>query len=298
MSESGDLAKRFETYRGRLRKAAYLLLGVLDETDEIVEEAREALLRGGLSESVDPFDWLMAMVARRSFELLRSRRSKGEDALAVRLPDLIVEPIGGGDPANDELFANPMGVSMLVAFDTLAPVERLAYVLHERFDIGLDVIASIAGRTMIGVEQALERAREWVEEMDTPHPETDPKRQRAVVDAFLAASADSDVTRLEELCAPNALRRMDHGDTMPGGAATLVRGARQVAVQSLGFSSLARDSIVVNINGVAGLATILQGELASVLSFTVSDDKIVELDVLADRARLATVDVDGLAGDR
>lgn len=296
MSESGDMAERFETYRGRLREVAYLLLGSLDKTDEVVEDARARLTRTGLSHSTDLVDWLTAVVSRHCLELLRSRRSKREDPLAVRVPDLIVDPLGGADPEHEALLAKPVGVAMLVALDTLAPVERLTYVLHEMFDVGFDVIASISERTTMAVEQAMRRARDQIEELAVPEPETDPVAQRKAVDTFLTASGDSDLAGLEQLFAPDVLRRIDHGDVVPGGGATLLRGAKQVAVNSLAFSQLVHSSLVVDVNGIAGAATVLQGELASVLAFTVNQGKIVEIDILADRSRLSRVDVDSLSG--
>ncbi|MFI2350973.1 RNA polymerase sigma factor SigJ [Streptomyces sp. NPDC019443] len=289
MDENDWLAERFEVNRADLRAVAYRMLGSLSEADDAVQEAWLRLSRSDTSDVNNLSAWLTTVVGRVCLDMLRSRRSRREDPLDVYVPDPVVSRADGIEPEQEALLADSVGLALLVVLDTLAPAERLAFVLHDMFAVPFDDIATIVDRTPTATRQLASRARRRVQG-SAPVPEADLSRQREVVDAFLAASRGGDFDALVAVLDPDVLLRADYG-TLPLGVSKRVRGAQAVASQALLFSRFAPFAKPALVNGVAGLVTAPDGQPLSVMAFTVTDGKIVEIDILADPERLRRLDL-------
>jgi RNA polymerase sigma factor (sigma-70 family) len=289
MDQHEWLAEQFEANRPHLRAAAYRMLGSLSEADDAVQEAWLRLSRADTSGVKNLGGWLTTVVARVCLDMLRARKARREVPLGARVPDPIVSRAGGGGPEYEALLADSVGLALLVVLETLAPAERLAFVLHDMFAVPFDEIAAIVGRTPAAARQLASRARRRVQGA-APVPDADLTRQREVVDAFLAAARGGDFDALLAVLDPDVVLRGDRG-AVPAGASREVRGARAVAEQALAFSQLGQFAQPVLVNGAAGVVVAPGGRPFSVVGFTVSRGKIVEIDVLADPARLARLDL-------
>jgi len=283
------LAERFEAHRTHLRAVAYRMLGSLSEADDAVQEAWLRLGRADTDGVENLGGWLTTVVARVCLDMLRSRKSRREEPLGAHLPEPIVSREGAIDPEHEALLADSVGLALLVVLQTLAPAERLAFVLHDMFAVPFDEIAPIVRRSPTAARQLASRARRRVQGA-APVPDADPARQRAVVDAFLTAARDGDFDALVAVLDPDVVLRADLGAT-PAGATREVRGARAVAEQALSFSWRARFAHPALVNGAAGLVVVARGQPFAVMGFTVTEGKIVEIDILADPARLSQLDL-------
>jgi RNA polymerase sigma factor (sigma-70 family) len=280
------LAERFESNRAHLRAVAYRMLGSLSEADDAVQESWLRLSRSDMSGVENLGGWLTTVVARVCLDILRSRESRREEPVGVHVPDPIVSREGGIDPEYEALLADSVGLALLVVLDTLNPAERLSFVLHDVFAMPFDEIAPIVGRSPTAARQLASRARRRVRGA-TVVPDADLTRQREVVDAFLAASRGGDFDALLAVLDPDVVVRIDYG-TVPAGASREVRGALTVAKEFLGRAQGAQPALV---NGAAGAVATSGGRLFAVLGFTVRSGKIVEIDVVADPARLRQIDL-------
>jgi RNA polymerase sigma-70 factor (ECF subfamily) len=290
MDERDWLAERFEENRRHLRAVAYRMLGSLSEADDAVQEAWLRLSRSDTSGVENLGGWLTTVVSRVCLDMLRSRTSRGEEPLGTHVPDPIVSRGGGLDPEHEALLADSVGLALLVVLQTLAPAERLAFVLHDMFAVPFEEIAPIVGRSPTAARQLASRARRRVQGAATV-PDADLPRQREVVDAFLAASRDGDFDALLAVLDPDVVLRLDRG-AVPPGASREVRGAPAVAKLGFSFSGagwLAQPALV---NGTAGVVVSRQGRAFSVLGFTVRGGRIVAIDILADPARLRRLDLE------
>ncbi|MGH8934419.1 MAG: sigma-70 family RNA polymerase sigma factor [Egibacteraceae bacterium] len=292
MDKGESLAERFDAHGAHLRAVAYRMLGSLSEADDAVQETWLRLSRSGASGVENLGGWLTTVVARVCLDMLRSRKSRREEPLDAHVPDPIISREGGVDPEHEALLADSVGLALLVVLETLAPAERLAFVLHDMFAVPFDEIAAIAGRSPVAARQLASRARRRVQGAATV-PDADLGRQRAVVDAFLAAARGGDFDALVAVLDPDVVLRADRG-ALPVGASRVVRGAPAVAGQALvggGFSGRAWFARPALVNGAAGVVVVVDGRPFSVLGFTVAGGKIVEIDVLADPARLRQLDL-------
>src|ERR671911_1851855 len=296
MDEREFLAQQFEEHRTRLRAVAYRMLGSLSEADDAVQEAWLRLSRIDADEVENLGGWLTTVVARVSLNMLRSRRSRREESLDVRMPEPIVDRADGTDPEHEALLADSVGLALLVVLETLKPAERLAFVLHDMFAVPFDEIAPIVDRSPDAVRQLASRARRRVQGWDSV-PDAGLDDQREVVDAFLAAARDGDFERLLEVLDPDVVLRADFGPLAPTPARE-VRGAEAVAGQARFYSRLGLEQHLVLVNGAPGMVTLRDGKLFSVGGFTVRGGRIVAMDILADPARLADLDLSavGLSG--
>jgi RNA polymerase sigma-70 factor (ECF subfamily) len=283
------LADRFEAHRGRLRTVAYRMLGSLSEADDAVQECWLRLRRSDTRAIENNMGgWLTTVVARVCLDMLRSRKSRREEPLDTHLPDPIVSREDSTDPEHQALLADSVGLALLVVLDTLAPAERLAFVLHDIFAVPFDEIAPIVDRSPTAARQLASRARRRVQG-SAAVPDADLSRQREVVDAFLAAARDGNFDALIAVLDPHVVLRADLGAT-PAGVTRKFRGARAVAEQAMSFAwraDLARPALV---NGAAGLVVTTGSGPIAVMAFTVGHGRIVEIDVLADPARLRRLD--------
>jgi RNA polymerase sigma-70 factor (ECF subfamily) len=288
VDEHGWLAERFEENRAHLRAVAYRMLGSLSEADDAVQEAWLRLARSDSRRIENLGGWLTTVVGRVCLDMLRSRRSRREEPVDPRVPDPIVSRENRIDPDHEALLADSVGLALLVVLETLAPAERLAFVLHDMFSVPFDEIAAIVGRSPTATRQLASRARRRVQ--GAAVPDTDLTHQREVVDAFFAAARDGDFDGLIAVLDPDTVLRSDGGVLRPGASVT-VRGAQAVAAQALTFSRLHPFVRPALVNGTAGVVVAPSGRPFSVMAFTVRDGKIVEIDVLADPERLCKLDL-------
>jgi RNA polymerase sigma factor (sigma-70 family) len=290
MDDREWLTKRFEENRPRLRAVAYRMLGSLSEADDAVQESWLRLSRSDPDGIENLAGWLTTVVARVCLNMLQSRKSRREDPLDAYVPDPVLSREDGLDPEQEALLADSVGLALLVVLEKLPPRERLAFVLHDTFDVPFEEIALILGCSSAAARQSASRARRRVKG-DARIAEPDPARQRAIVDAFLAAGRDGDFEALLRLLDPEVVLRADVG--IPAGS-RVFRGARAVAEQVVAFGgrigprSSVRRALV---NGVAGIVGVTDGRLASVLSFVIGPERIVEIDILADPERLSQLNV-------
>jgi RNA polymerase sigma factor (sigma-70 family) len=289
MEERDWLAERFEENRTHLRAVAYRMLGSVSEADDAVQESWLRLSRSDTSEVENLRAWLTTVVARVSLDTLRSRKSRREEPLGPHVPEPIVSREDEVDPEHEALLADSVGLALLVVLETLAPAERLAFVLHDMFAVPFDEIAPIVGRSPAAARQLASRARRRVQGA-TPVPDVDLARQREVVDAFLAAARGGDFDALLAVLDPDVVLRVDRG-AMPRGASREVRGARAVVEQTRIFARLAGFARPALVNGAAGFVVAPRGRPVAVAGFTVAHGKIVEIDLLADPARLRELDL-------
>ena len=295
MDENEFLAKRFEEHRSHLRAVAYRMLGSLSEADDALQEAWLRLSRSDTSNVENLGGWLTTVVGRVCLDMLRSRRSRREGPLeeplgqppGARVPQPIASSGDGTDPEHEALLADSVGLALLVVLETLAPAERLAFVLHDMFSVPYEEIAPIVGRSSTAARQLASRARRRVQG-SAPVPDADLTRQREVVDAFLAAARGGDFDALVAVLDPDVVLRADSG-AVPAGASREVRGAAAVAKRAAkGRARAARPALV---NGAMGVVVAPRGRLLMVLGFTISGGKIVEIDAIADPARLRQLDL-------
>ncbi|GAA1574967.1 MULTISPECIES: RNA polymerase sigma factor SigJ [Kribbella] len=288
MNEHEQLALRFEENRGHLRAVAYRMLGSLAEAEDAVQEAWLRLSRTDVSDVGNLGGWLTTVVSRVCLDMLRSRKSRREDALDTYVPDPVVSELG---PEDEAVQADSIGLALLVVLETLSPAERLAFVLHDLFGVGFDDIATIVDKSPAATRQLASRARRRVQ--GAPASDGDIGRQRAIVEAFMAASRGGDFEALLALLDPEVLLRADAGaaSAQYAGPAVskLVRGAKAVVEQALMFSRMGPYLQVALVNGTPGLITVVNGRLMSVMAVTVTDGLITELDILADVERLEVV---------
>jgi RNA polymerase sigma factor (sigma-70 family) len=286
MNERDWLAERFEQQRPRLRAVAYRMLGSLSEAEDAVQEAWLRLSGKDDGDVDDLGAWLTTVVARISLNMLRSRKTRSE----THVPDPIIDRADGTSPEHAALLANTVGLALLVVLETLAPAERVAFVLHDIFDMPFQEIAPIVERTPGAARQLASRARHRVLARNAI-AHVDVEVHRRVVDAFLAAAHDGDFHRLVAVLDPEVVLR---GDTGPIRALVEIRGAEQVARGAQAFSRLGIVRRPVLVNGVAGAVCTLEGKPFSVMAFTVRGGKIVEIDILRDPERLSRLDLTAL----
>ncbi|MEV5971956.1 RNA polymerase sigma factor SigJ [Streptomyces sp. NPDC051921] len=283
------LAERFEADRGHLRAVAYRMLGSLSEAEDAVQETWIKLNRSDISGVRNLSGWLTTVVGRVCLDLLRSRASRREDPLEYYVPDPVVREEGTADPEKEALRADSVGLALLVVLETLAPAERLAFVLHDMFAVSFDEIAPVVDRTPAAARQLASRARRRVQGA-APAPAPDASRQRAVVDAFLAASQGGDFEGLLTVLAPDVVLRVD-GGVLTAAASKLIRGAEAVTAQALAFAKFRHAARRVTVNGAAGLVSLANGTPVGLMAFTIVDDRIVGIDIVADPQRLAALGV-------
>ena len=291
VDEHDWLAERFEERRTRLRTVAFRMLGSLSEADDAVQEAWLRLSRSNASAIENLDGWLTTVVARVCLNMLRARETRREVPLDPHVPEPIVTSEDGVDPEYEAILADSVGLALLVVLNTLTPAERLVFVLHDMFAVPFDEVAPIVDRSPAAARQLASRARRRIQ--GTPVPDADLARQRTVVDAFIAATRDGDFEALMEVLDPDVVRRADFG-AGPALAPREVRGAEAVAKSAASFMQRQGPNIVTRpalVNGAVGRVVFREGRLRSVMGFTVSDGKIVAIDILADPGRLRDLDV-------
>jgi RNA polymerase sigma factor (sigma-70 family) len=288
MDENEWLADRFEEHRGHLRAVAYRMLGSLTEADDAVQDTWLRLSRAGASEVENLGGWLTTIVARVCLNMLRSRTTRREEPLGVHIPDPVISPEGELQPEEEALLADSVGLALLVVLDSLSPAERLAFVLHDMFELPFEEIAPMVGRSPAAARQLASRARRRVKGAEIPAPDPDLARQRDVVDAFFLAARGGDFDALVALLDPDVVLRADFGARRPA-ASMVLHGAAAVARQALMGALPAAHLHPALVNGAAGVVVTVGGRPFAVLGFTVAEGRIVEVDAIADPERVRRI---------
>lgn len=289
MADERDwLLERFEEHRPRLRALAYRMLGSLSEADDAVQDAWLRFARADTSGVDDLGAWLTTVVARVCLNLLRSRRRRREEPLAldVRVPDPIISRDDGADPEQEAVLGDAVGVALLVVLETLTPAERLAFVLHDMFGVPFAEIGPLLDRSPAAARQLASRARRRVRGQ-APVPDPDMSRQREVVQAFLAAARDGDFDALVAVLHPDVVLRVDGGSARES---LLLSGAEAVSRQAILGARLAPYARLALVNGAPGVVVATPERMLSVMAFTVAEGKVAALDILFDPERLEALD--------
>jgi RNA polymerase sigma factor (sigma-70 family) len=292
MDDEDWLAQRFEQHRAHLRAVAYRMLGSLPESDEAVQDAWLRLSRAGAEGVENLGGWLTTIVARVCLNVLQARKARPEQPAGLRMPDPLVSREGQANPKQQALLADSVGLALLVVLETLDPAERLAFVLHDMFDLPFEEIAPMVGRSPTATRQLASRARRRVRGAAAPPVERDVARQREVVEAFFAAARAGDFDALVRVLHPDVVLRSDRQGVGEQ------RGAARVARLALGGARGGRTATVlpVVVNGAAGALIVENGQLVTLMGFTVSGGKIVEIDGIVDPERLSRIDLAALTG--
>jgi RNA polymerase sigma-70 factor (ECF subfamily) len=289
-----DLAARFQAARPHLGAVAFRMLGSVDDAEDAVQEAWLRLCGSDhrdAGEIANLDAWLTTVVARICLNTLRSRQARPREELVARVPDPIVDGVGEVDPEHQAMLADAVGLALFVILDTLPPAERLAFVLHDVFAVPFDQIATVVERSPEATRKLASRARRRIQQA-APSPDTDLTAQHAVVDAFFAAGRAGDFDRLVAVLDPDVSLRGDFGPGPAGQRA--VRGASAVAGLARGYAAPEREVRPAVVNGAAGAVIVVDGRATAIMGFVVRRGRITAIDVLADPARIARIDLRAL----
>jgi len=289
MDEHEWLAERFEEHRAHLRSVAYRMLGSVTEADDAVQDTWLRFSRAGVDDVENLRGWMTTIVARVCMNMLRSRKARPEDPMGVHLPDPVVSPDGDIGPEQAALLADSVSLALIVVLDTLTPAERLAFVLHDMFDLPFDEIAPMVSRSSAATRQLASRARRRVKDVGAPVPDPDLRAQRGVVDAFFAAARGGDFDALIELLDPEIVMRTSAGAARPDDS-VVVHGAAAVARRAMMFAQPAAVLRPALVNGAAGVVVVVGGRPVSVMGFTVTNGSIAAIDSFSDPERLGRLD--------
>ena len=279
---AGWLVERFEEQRPRLRAVAYRMLGSLDDADDAVQEAWVRCSAAGAEDVVNLGGWLTTIVTRVCLNALRARAARPEALAGARVPDPVLSPADGPTPEQEALLADSVGLALLVVLDALTPAERVAFVLHDVFDVPFGEIAPMLDRTPDAARQLASRARHRVKAAGTLAPDAGVAAQRAVIDAFFAAARAGDLSVLVELLDPDVVLRTDGFAAGPA----VLRGAATVSSAVVAGASPHTELHHVLINGAAGVLITLRGRPAALMAFTIAGGKIVAVDGITDPHRV------------
>jgi RNA polymerase sigma factor (sigma-70 family) len=286
MDEHAFLAERFEAHRSHLKAVAHRMLGSLSEAEDAVQEAWLRLSRSDISDIENLGGWLTTVVGRVGrvcLDMLRARTARREDPLGAHLPDPLVSHADGIDPEHEVLVADAVGLALLVVLESLAPAERLAFVLHDMFAVPFEEIAPIVGRSPAAARQLASRARRRVQAATPIWPAS----ARSSTPSWPPRGGDVDA--LLAVLAPDVVLRADRG-AVPAGGLRQVHGAAAVARQALTFARFAYSAQPAVVNGAAGVVTTVDGQPVSVVSFTITHGQIVAIDIFAGTDRLRHLD--------
>ncbi|MBX4875584.1 sigma-70 family RNA polymerase sigma factor [Rhizobium bangladeshense] len=282
MDEKRWLADEFEANRSHLRAAAYRMLGSRSEAEDAVQEAWLRLNRTDTTGIDNLGGWLTTVVARICLDMLRARKSRREEPLETPVHAAIVDP--AKDPEREAAFADSVGLALLVVLQTLAPAERVAFVLHDMFDLPFDEIAPIIGRSSAATRQLASRARRRVQGTGEA-PEVDLGRKRTIAEAFLTASRNGDLGALVAVLAPDVVFSPDATAARYGIGA--MRGATAVAEAFKGRAQAAQMAIV---EGELGFVVLVGGQVRVAVSLTIEEGRIAAIDAVADPDHLEQIE--------
>ncbi len=284
MNKLDLLTEEFQNHRSRLRAVAYRMLGSVTEAEDAVQEAWLRLNRSDSSVVGNMGAWLATIVGRICLDMLRARKLRREESLDSNIAELKADLSRWADPEGEAIMADSVGLALFVVLDTLSPTERLAFVLHDAFGMSFDEIAPIVGRTTVAAKKLASRARQRVRGREGADS-ADLRRQRAVVETFLCASRSGDVNGLLAVLDPNVVRRADRS-ALATDAEPEVHGASNVVRETVTNAGLAQHARVALVNDGVGLIVILQNRVRVALTFSILNEKITAIDVIADPIRL------------
>jgi RNA polymerase sigma factor (sigma-70 family) len=284
MTQEAWLAGRFEEHRPHLRSVAYRMLGSLSDADDAVQDAWLRASRAGANDVDNVGGWLTTIVARVCLNMLRARNRRREESFEEHLPDPVVSRYDELEPEGQALLADSVGLALLVVLDTLTPAERLAFVLHDMFELPFDEVAPMVDRSPEATRQLASRARRRVRGADVPAPDRDLGRQREIVDAFFRAARGGEFDRLVAVLDPDVVGRQDFSDKRP---VRVLRGAEAVASRARFIPGSEWRPAVVN--GTAGAVVTVRGRPFAVIGFTVRGDRIVEIDAILGEERVRRI---------
>ncbi|SCB59216.1 RNA polymerase sigma-70 factor, ECF subfamily [Rhizobium aethiopicum] len=282
MDEKKWLADEFEANRSHLRAAAYRMLGSRSEAEDAVQETWLRLNRTEMTGIGNLGGWLTTVVARICLDMLRARKTRGEEPLEMPVHASIADP--AKDPEREAAFADSVGLALLVVLQNLAPAERVAFVLHDMFDLPFDEIAPIIGRSSAATRQLASRARRRVQGTDEA-PEVDLGRKRTIAEAFLTASRNGDLEALIAVLAPDVVFRPDATAARYGIGA--MRGATAVAEAFKGRAQAAQIAVV---EGDLGFVVLIEGQIRVAVSLTIDEGRIAAIDAVADPDQLGRIE--------
>jgi RNA polymerase sigma factor (sigma-70 family) len=285
VTEQKSLAEPFETHRAHLRGVAYRMLGSLSEAEDAVQEAWLRLSRADTSDVANLRGWLTTVVARVCLDMLRSRKARREDMVGTDVPPAVAEQQAQPDAEHERLMADSVGLAVLVVLETLAPAERLAFVLHDMFAVSFDEIATIVGRSPEATRQLASRARRRVQGVSVPDAELE--RRREVVAQFLAALRSGDIDALLAVLDPDLVVRIDK---TPSGQPSETRGALDYAKGAVAFHRMARVIQLVLIDGQPGLVFAPNGRIQRAVRISIDGDKVSALDIITDAKSLEALE--------
>ncbi len=288
VNDHNGLAEQFESHRNHLQSVAYRILGSRNEADDAVQESWIRLSRSDMSSVENIGGWMTTIVSRVCLDMLRARKSRHEDLTIDRAPEPVTHFRDGSDPEYEALMADAVGHAMLVVLGKLSPAERIAFVLHDIFGMSFADIASILGRNEAASRKLASRARQRVKGNESASRAEELRRKRELVDAFLAASRAGDFEKLLYILDPNVVTRNDPAFPPAANAPVVVHGSQAAAKQFAGRAQGAQPALV---NGSVGAVIGPLDRILFVLVFTVKNDKITEIEMIADRARLRQLDL-------
>jgi RNA polymerase sigma-70 factor, ECF subfamily len=289
MDRNKWLAERFEENRARLRAVAYWMLGSMNEADDAIQEAWIRLSRSDDENIENLGGWLTTVVSRVCLDILRSRKSRGEEPIDEQVSAPVTASGPGTDPEQEALLADSVGLALLVVLGRLTPAERVAFVLHDMFAVPFEEIAPIVGRTPTAARQLASRARRRVQGAPTA-PVGSISEQLGVANTFLAALRAGDIEGLISVLDPDVVVHVDEAAVRPG-APREVRGAQNWARGAVAFAAMARSVQPALVDGSVGLVWAPRGRLLRVLTFTLEHGKIAQVEIIADTARLHDLNV-------
>jgi RNA polymerase sigma-70 factor (ECF subfamily) len=283
MSGLEQLAERFEEHRNRLQAVAYRMLGSLDEAEDAVQETWLRLSRSEAEKIENLGGWLTTVVSRVCLDMLRARKAKQEQSLDALHAETIGDDNDKMDPEKEALLAESVGLALLVVLNRLNPMERIAYVLHDIFELPFTDIASILGKSEAAARQLASRARRRIRG-GRQTADADLARQRELVDAFLSAAYAGDFKGLLNVLDPNVVLRDDRATGVP----RVARGAKMLARQVSGRARAAQPALV---DGSIGLVAAPGGRLLYIIRFTFRHGKIAEVDLISNPERIRRLDL-------
>lgn len=283
MTDQESLAERFEEHRSRLRALAQRMLGSSSDADDVVQDVWLRVSSAG-DDDVENFGgWLTTITSRVCLNILRSRAARGEYSYDEEPPGPLIEPEAvTADPAGEAQLADAVGAALMLVLDRLSPAERVAFVLHDSFDVPFDQIADLLDRSPEAVRQLASRARRRVRAA-AGEGETGAGHRRPIVDAFFAAARDGDFDRLVSLLSPDVELRVDTGRD----ATAIIRGARAVAGQALMFATPSATLRPVLVDGMPGVVVMIGEQAVSVMAFDIEAGRIAGIDAFAGPGRVA-----------
>jgi RNA polymerase sigma factor (sigma-70 family) len=289
MSDGNWLDEQFEENRGHLRGVAYRMLGSLSEAEDAVQECWIRLNRSDVDAVENLRGWLTTVVARVCLDMLRSRNARREDPLDAAAPQPVGKKTRAADPEAEAILADSVGYATLVVLNRLNPAERIAFVLHDLFDVPFEEIAQITGRSPEGVRQLASRGRRRIRGViELAEDELD--QRRSLIDQFLSALRQGDPKKLLEVLDPGFVVRAD-ATAAPGGVSADVVGAEAWAKRAVEAAHGARLARVAMVEGSVGLIVAPRGRLFRVLQFTFENGRIAGMEVIGDAERLRAIEV-------